>query len=200
MLAQVLLPLLECGLLYASLAADRGEPPRLRHLIAIAAAPPRALAAVVAASLVIFAVESIVAQAFGDINLLAPAERRRIDVGRRARRDLRRRHPRVAAASCSCRSSRCSTAPGFATAFAQSVAAFTRNRRAAAAVRRAVVRAADARPRDERRRAAARVAVVRRGVVRGVEGDFQRRVTATRVGAFLHESGRSSATGEKLQW
>ena len=40
-LAQLLLPLLECGLLYASLAADRGEPPRLRHLIAIAAAPAR---------------------------------------------------------------------------------------------------------------------------------------------------------------
>ena len=55
-LAQLLLPLLECGLLYACLAADRGEPPRLRHLIAVAAAPPRALLAVIAASLFIFAV------------------------------------------------------------------------------------------------------------------------------------------------
>lgn len=72
-LAQLLLPLLECGLLYASLAADREEPPRLRHLIGVAAAPPHALAAVVAASLVIFATESIVAQTFG-INLLAPAD------------------------------------------------------------------------------------------------------------------------------
>jgi len=71
-LAQLLLPLLECGLLYASLAADRGEPPRLRHLIGFAAAPPRALAAVIAASLVIFAVESLAAQAFGDVNMLVP--------------------------------------------------------------------------------------------------------------------------------
>ena len=72
-LAQVLLPLLECGLLYASLAADRGDRPRFRHLIAIVAAPPRALAAVVAAGLVVFAVEAIVAQALGGISLLAPA-------------------------------------------------------------------------------------------------------------------------------
>jgi uncharacterized membrane protein len=73
-LAQLLLPLLECGLLYASLAADRGESPRLRHLAGVAAAPPRALAAVVAASLVIFAVESIVAQVSGGINMLSPAD------------------------------------------------------------------------------------------------------------------------------
>ena len=72
-LAQVLLPLLECGLLYACLAADRGEPPRLRHLIGVAAAPPRAIIAVIAASLVIFAVESTVAHALGDVNMLTPA-------------------------------------------------------------------------------------------------------------------------------
>jgi len=71
-LAQLLLPLLECGLLYASLAADRGDRPRLRHLIAVAAAPPRALVAVLAASFVIFAVESIAAQVLGDVNMLAP--------------------------------------------------------------------------------------------------------------------------------
>jgi uncharacterized membrane protein len=40
----------------------------------VAAAPPRALAAVVSASLVIFAVESIVAQAVGGINMLSPAD------------------------------------------------------------------------------------------------------------------------------
>jgi len=73
-LAQLLLPLIECGLLYASLAADRGDPPRLRHLVGVAAAPPGALGAVVAASLVIFAAESVVAQAIGDINMLAPAD------------------------------------------------------------------------------------------------------------------------------
>jgi hypothetical protein len=71
-IAQILLPLLECGLLYASLAADRGDRPRMRHLVAIAAAAPRAQVAVIAAAFVIFATEAIVAQALGDINLLAP--------------------------------------------------------------------------------------------------------------------------------
>ena len=70
--AQLLLPLLECGLLYASLAADRGDRPRLRHLLAIAAAPPRALAAVIAAGLLVFATEAAVAYAAGGFNLLAP--------------------------------------------------------------------------------------------------------------------------------
>lgn len=72
-LAQVLLPLAECGFLYASLAADRGDRPRLRHVIAVAAAPPRALAAVVCAALVIFAAEALVANALGGLNLLTPA-------------------------------------------------------------------------------------------------------------------------------
>ncbi|HEX6138800.1 MAG TPA: hypothetical protein VF059_14195 [Casimicrobiaceae bacterium] len=72
LLAQVLLPLLECGLLYASLAADRGERPRLRHLIAVAGAPPRALAAVVVAGVIVFATEALVAQAVGGFNMLAP--------------------------------------------------------------------------------------------------------------------------------
>jgi uncharacterized membrane protein len=70
--SQLLLPLLECGLLYASLAADRGDRPRMRHLLAIAAAPPRALAAIVAAGLLIFATEALVAQTMGGINMLAP--------------------------------------------------------------------------------------------------------------------------------
>jgi hypothetical protein len=72
-LAQVVMPLLECGLLYACLAADRGERPRVAHLFAFVAAPSRAQAAVVAAGLLIFGVQALVAQAFGGINLLAPA-------------------------------------------------------------------------------------------------------------------------------
>ena len=71
--AQLVLPLLECGLLYACLAADRGERPRVSHLFAFVAAPWRAQAAVVAAGLLIFAVQTLVAQALGDVNLLAPA-------------------------------------------------------------------------------------------------------------------------------
>jgi len=71
-IAQVIGPLLECGLLYAALAADRGDRPRMRHLLAILAAPSRAQAAVVVAGLLVFAVEAIVAQAVGGANLLAP--------------------------------------------------------------------------------------------------------------------------------
>jgi uncharacterized membrane protein len=72
-LAQVFLPLVECGLLYATLAADRGDRPRMRHLLAAAAAPPPAIAAVIAAGLVIFAAEALVAVAVGGFNLLTPA-------------------------------------------------------------------------------------------------------------------------------
>lgn len=72
--AQLVLPLLECGLLYACLAADRGGRPRLSHLFAFVAAPWRAQAAVVAAGLLIFAVQALVAQTLGGINLLTPAD------------------------------------------------------------------------------------------------------------------------------
>jgi len=71
LVAQIVAPLLECGLLYASLAADRGDRPRIAHLIAVAAAPPRAQAAVVAAGLVVFAAEAAVAQLVDGSNLLA---------------------------------------------------------------------------------------------------------------------------------
>jgi hypothetical protein len=72
--AQVVLPLLECGLLYAALAADRDERPRIRHLVAIVGARPRAQAAVIAAALLIFAIEALVAQAVGGVSLLTPGE------------------------------------------------------------------------------------------------------------------------------
>jgi uncharacterized membrane protein len=72
-LAQIVLPLLECGLLYASLAADRGDRPRFRHLVAIASAPARAQAAVVVTALVVFAVEALVAKLIGGFDMLTPA-------------------------------------------------------------------------------------------------------------------------------
>lgn len=70
--ANVLAPLLACGLLYASLAADRGDRPRWAHLIAVFAAPLPALATVVAAGLVPVAVESLVAWQHADVNLMLP--------------------------------------------------------------------------------------------------------------------------------
>ena len=70
--AHVLAPLLACGLLYASLAADRGDRPRWRHLVAAFAAPLRAQAAVVAGGLVPLAVEAIVAWSVAGVNVLLP--------------------------------------------------------------------------------------------------------------------------------
>lgn len=72
-IAQTLLPLLECALLYASLAADRGDRPRIRHLIAVAGASPGALAAVVIAGSLVFGVEALVALEVGGIDMLSPA-------------------------------------------------------------------------------------------------------------------------------
>jgi uncharacterized membrane protein len=72
-LAQLILPLVECGLLYASLAADRGDRPLLRHLVAVLAAPPRAQAAVVIAALAVFMIEALVANLVGGYNMLTPA-------------------------------------------------------------------------------------------------------------------------------
>lgn len=72
-IAQLLLPLLECSLLYASLAADRGDRPRLRQLVAVLAAPPRAQAAIIAAALIVFGAEAVVASVIGGFNMLAPA-------------------------------------------------------------------------------------------------------------------------------
>lgn len=71
--AQLVLPLLECSLLYASLAADRNDRPRVRHLIAVLGAPATAQAAIVVAGLLIFGLEAVVARAVGGVDLLAPS-------------------------------------------------------------------------------------------------------------------------------
>ena len=68
------LPLVECGLLYASLAADRGDRPRLRQLFAFIGAPARAQAAVVVAAFAVFAAEAVVAQFAGGYNMLLPEQ------------------------------------------------------------------------------------------------------------------------------
>ena len=72
LLAQLVVPLLQCALLYASLAADRGDRPRLRHLLAIVGAPVRAQAAVVVGSLAAFAGQAFAANALAGIDLFAP--------------------------------------------------------------------------------------------------------------------------------
>lgn len=70
--ANVLAPLLACGLIYGSLAADRGDQPRISHLVAVFVAPLPAQGAIIAASLVVTLAESLVAWAMSGVNLLLP--------------------------------------------------------------------------------------------------------------------------------
>ncbi len=72
--ANVIAPLLACGFLYGSLAADSGEPPRVAHLVAVFAAPARAQLAVVATAIVVTLVEAVVAWAVAGVNIFVPAQ------------------------------------------------------------------------------------------------------------------------------
>lgn len=82
LLSQLVLPLVESAMLYASLAADRHDKPRLRHLFAILGASRRAQAAVVLASLIAFGAQWLTASALTDVNLLQPgAFDERVSIG-----------------------------------------------------------------------------------------------------------------------
>jgi len=70
--ANVVVPLLMCGLLFASLAADRNEPPRFKHLLMVFAAPASAQFAVVAAAVTATVIESALAWSVAGVNMLAP--------------------------------------------------------------------------------------------------------------------------------
>jgi uncharacterized membrane protein len=67
-------PLFACSLLYASLACDRDDRPRLAHLLAPFAAPVGAVGAIIAASLTVFGAEWLVAWKLAGINLLEARE------------------------------------------------------------------------------------------------------------------------------
>ncbi|MCC7041206.1 MAG: hypothetical protein IT516_12935 [Burkholderiales bacterium] len=71
--ANVVAPLLACGFLYGSLAADGQDRPRLAHLAAVFTAPLRAQVAVVAAGLVVTCVESALLWLVAGVNLFGPA-------------------------------------------------------------------------------------------------------------------------------
>ena len=71
LLAKLIVPLVACGLLYAAVAADRGERPLLGHAIAAFRAPGSAIVAIVAASLLTFAAEAFTAWWIADVNLLS---------------------------------------------------------------------------------------------------------------------------------
>ena len=70
--ANVIAPLLATGMLYASLAADRGEGPGMKHTLMVFAAPANAQAAVVLAGLVTFAAEAFAAFELAGVNLFLP--------------------------------------------------------------------------------------------------------------------------------
>jgi uncharacterized membrane protein len=69
-LAQLVTPVIACGLLYGMLAADRGERPRLMHVLAVLGAAPSAIAAVLLSSLAEFAVQVAVAQWLAGYDLI----------------------------------------------------------------------------------------------------------------------------------
>jgi uncharacterized membrane protein len=70
-LSNVVVPIIACGLLYASLAVDRGDRPRAAHLVAPFAASAGALGAVILSALVVFLAEWAVAWHAAGANLLA---------------------------------------------------------------------------------------------------------------------------------
>ena len=71
--SNVVAPLLACGFYYGSLAADRGERPRVAHLFAAFLAPLRAQGTIVAAGIVVTLAESAVAWGVADVNLFLPS-------------------------------------------------------------------------------------------------------------------------------
>jgi uncharacterized membrane protein len=65
-------PLVAAGMLYASLAADRGDAPSMRHALAAFSAGPVAQVTVILSGLVAFAAEAWAAWRLAGINLLLP--------------------------------------------------------------------------------------------------------------------------------
>jgi hypothetical protein len=69
-LAKVIVPVIECGMLLGVAAVDRGEPLQVRVAVAVFAARPAALAAIVVSALLIFGVEAWTAYSVAGVNLL----------------------------------------------------------------------------------------------------------------------------------
>ena len=69
LLSQLVTPLVACGLVYGAGAADRGSTPSLSDAIRAFAAPPAAIAAIIASALVAFVAEAFAAWWIADVNL-----------------------------------------------------------------------------------------------------------------------------------
>jgi uncharacterized membrane protein len=78
--AEVVVPVVECGLLIGAAALDRGATLELRYAFAAFRAPPIALAAIVVSSLIVSAVEFLVAYSLAGVNLLAEPTDARLTV------------------------------------------------------------------------------------------------------------------------
>ena len=75
--SNVIVPVIECGMLLGAAAVDRGAPLEIRFAAAAFRAPVSALAAIVLSALLVSAVEALVAYALFGVNLLVD----RTDVG-----------------------------------------------------------------------------------------------------------------------
>ena len=69
--SEVIVPVIECGLLIGAAAVDRGRRLTIGHAFAAFRASPRALAAIVVSALLVSAAETITAYALAGVNLLA---------------------------------------------------------------------------------------------------------------------------------
>lgn len=69
--ANIIVPILATSLLFATLATDRGDRPRARHLLAPFAAPVHALATLIVATLVVSGAEWLTAWHFAGANILS---------------------------------------------------------------------------------------------------------------------------------
>src|SRR2546421_9918607 len=69
--SEVIVPVIECGLLIGAAELDRGRPLAIGHAFAAFRAPPRALAAIVVSALLVSAAETATAYALAGVHLLA---------------------------------------------------------------------------------------------------------------------------------
>jgi len=72
---------IECGLLLAAAAVDRGGSLSVGYAFAAFRAPPRALAAIVVSALMVSAAETMTAYALADVNLYADPTDPRLTIG-----------------------------------------------------------------------------------------------------------------------
>ena len=79
--AEVIIPVLECGLIIGAAQVERGAKLELRCAVAAFRAPAAALAAIVVSSLLVSAVEFGFAYALGGVNLLAEPDDPRMTAG-----------------------------------------------------------------------------------------------------------------------